>query len=472
MQRARKAVVIRAYNSRLPNQTLSEQFQALCRKSPSGKTVLLASDVKDALGLSELSWFDDLLVSVAGNEIGELDFNSFVGFLETGSTPRIISVSEPKNPPAALGRVASLNAKISFGESAHPPPGPPLVDFSAMQPSGAARDHQRVLSQDQRNALLRRSVKDSLASRSSATYPDVLAVLKFKEPTQSRELTLHAGSTVSLTFADSYRKAGPTRPLWRKRETVVQERIVHYTTVDADGTVQELVESERSQNEVVHLECKETGEFAHRESQEYEQLETFNNEVVAAERGNEEYLHMKSKDDEYEHLESNMPRNRRAEEEAAAAAAVAEEEAARAAEQAIDGEHQTRLGGEGGESGPGMGPGGAAEFDADAHAWWEAQQGQPSGLEPLMENQDKENYWAHDAGGQQPPSHSPGSVEKGWWAQQQQKENGFAREEPTGFVSDPAPIFDTLGERSGVPESTTRAADASKNPLDGGFKEN
>ena len=70
------------------------------------------------------------------------------------------------------------------------------------------------------------------------------------------------------------------------------------------------------------MECKETGEFAHRESTEYEQTEVFNKEVVSAEHGNEEYVHLKSQHDEYEHLESNMPKNRQrgnGEEEAAAA---------------------------------------------------------------------------------------------------------------------------------------------------------
>lgn len=137
------------------------------------------------------------------------------------------------------------------------------------------------------------------------------------------------------TSRNSYKKAGPSRPLWRKRETTVHERIVQYTTVDADGTVQELIETEKTQNEVTHLECKDTGEFAHRESSQYEQMETFNSEIVAAERGTEEYLHLKSRDDEYEHLESNMPKTKmqqRAEEEAAAAAmAEAEDQAAAAA---------------------------------------------------------------------------------------------------------------------------------------------
>ena len=68
------------------------------------------------------------------------------------------------------------------------------------------------------------------------------------------------------------------------------------------------------------MECKETGEFAHRESTQYEQTEVFNKETVSAEHGTEEYVHLKSKDDEYEHLESNMPNKQRAQEEAEAQA--------------------------------------------------------------------------------------------------------------------------------------------------------
>ena len=45
------------------------------------------------------------------------------------------------------------------------------------------------------------------------------------------------------------------------------------------------METERSSTQVVHMECKETGELAHRETSEYEQLETFNNKVVSENRG-------------------------------------------------------------------------------------------------------------------------------------------------------------------------------------------
>ena len=104
------------------------------------------------------------------------------------------------------------------------------------------------------------------------------------------------------------RRKAKTKAMWRKRETLLQERIVQYTTVDAEGNVQELVETERSSNEVMHMECNETGEFAHREAAEFEQLETFNNEVVAENRGNQEYVHLKSQYDEVEYMDSNnMP---------------------------------------------------------------------------------------------------------------------------------------------------------------------
>jgi hypothetical protein len=42
---------------------------------------------------------------------------------------------------------------------------------------------------------------------------------------------------------------------------------------------QELIERETTQSEVLHMECKETGEFAHRETTQFEQMETFNSEV-------------------------------------------------------------------------------------------------------------------------------------------------------------------------------------------------
>merc|ERR1711871_1664536 len=100
----------------------------------------------------------------------------------------------------------------------------------------------------------------------------------------------------------------PPKPLWRKREVVRQEKSVYYTTVDVDGVTQELMEKETTQTEILHMECKETGEFAHRETTNHELLEKFNDEIVTHDTGKEEYVHLKSVDDEIEYMDSNMPR--------------------------------------------------------------------------------------------------------------------------------------------------------------------
>ena len=57
------------------------------------------------------------------------------------------------------------------------------------------------------------------------------------------------------------------------------------------------------ETETLHMECKETGEFAHRETTEFTQKETFNKEVVSEQGGMEEYVHLKSLEDEIEFME-------------------------------------------------------------------------------------------------------------------------------------------------------------------------
>ncbi|CAM9765216.1 unnamed protein product [Ectocarpus sp. 4 AP-2014] len=91
-------------------------------------------------------------------------------------------------------------------------------------------------------------------------------------------LVRHLGTVLGLRGKEAYRRPGPGKPVWRKRETLTQERIVQYTTMDEEGAVQELLETEKSQTEVLHMECKRTGEFAHQESTHYESGEAFNGE--------------------------------------------------------------------------------------------------------------------------------------------------------------------------------------------------
>lgn len=55
------------------------------------------------------------------------------------------------------------------------------------------------------------------------------------------------------------------------------------------------------------MECRETGEFAHRELTRFEQQETFNEELVNEQQGQEEYVHLKSLEDEFHYMHSTMP---------------------------------------------------------------------------------------------------------------------------------------------------------------------
>mmetsp|Transcript_15456 Transcript_15456/g.20545 ORF Transcript_15456/g.20545 Transcript_15456/m.20545 type:complete len:169 (-) Transcript_15456:247-753(-) len=79
---------------------------------------------------------------------------------------------------------------------------------------------------------------------------------------------------------DTSEKKRGHRAMWKKQETVIHERIVKYITVEPDGTVHELVETDKNQSEVLHMECKDTGEFLHREHTEYEQTEKFDGEEL------------------------------------------------------------------------------------------------------------------------------------------------------------------------------------------------
>lgn len=72
------------------------------------------------------------------------------------------------------------------------------------------------------------------------------------------------------------------------------------------GQPQRLVEKERHQTEVLHMESLD-GEFAHREITQFEQTEHLNDEMVHLDHGREEFLHLKSRHDEISRFESSVP---------------------------------------------------------------------------------------------------------------------------------------------------------------------
>lgn len=118
----------------------------------------------------------------------------------------------------------------------------------------------------------------------------------------NQQLVCFEPSLLSMRFA----RPPPVPGLWKKREITIQERITEYTKIDETGRAQHLVESEKHQSEVVHMESL-TGEFAHREITQFETLERLNDEVVNHESGREEFVHLKSQHDEVSKFESSIP---------------------------------------------------------------------------------------------------------------------------------------------------------------------
>lgn len=143
--------------------------------------------------------------------------------------------------------------------------------------------------------------------KNQGLYPEVLKKLNFQ---------ILPNASVMVPYAcDSRNYKGETEnkmstTVWKKHETIIQEKIVKHVTIESDGTVHELVERDKSQNEVIHMECKLTGTLAHREYSQQEQTEELDKEPATFVRATEEYVHFKSIDDEYEYLHSNIPLNK------------------------------------------------------------------------------------------------------------------------------------------------------------------
>jgi len=292
--RLRRALLLRTYNICRKNNTgregeeqitLAEQLKVCTHRHPVDNRLLIEpSELQKYLSL-DAPWANNLFKQVIGNE-NEIEFKDFIEFLESGKIPnsKIIKIESQKdllisksthNTPRN-----STNAKISKSSSS-----------GVLISPGRIRSTKKANTEIENDDL---TASPSVDSTEQSSYND-----DDNDVNTGLELTLHKNEIIYQ---------GPVRPLWRKREVVRQERTVEYITIDADGIKQELVEKEISQTEVLHMECRETGEFAHRETTQYEQLETFNDEVVVEEHGTEEYVHLKSLDDEVEYMKSNMPK--------------------------------------------------------------------------------------------------------------------------------------------------------------------
>jgi hypothetical protein len=320
--RVRKSIIIRAYNLRKADETIDEQF-SIYAKRYDNKLMIKLEDIKACLKIEDGALWSSMVeifqqcisVNLDGTA---MDYRAFREFLEDGKIPsapnRIITTDRNETipiPPEIRENMTPKGVKDQY------PPKNPTPGICKTQMNDDI-DEDILMSVD-----IDGKVSPSYIAHSTAIQQELAGIL------------VPAGHKMM-------HMPGPGKPLWKKKEITRVERTIEYITIDAEGAVQELLERETTETEVLHMECRETGEFAHRETTQYTQKETFNNEVVTSQMGTEEYVHMKSLEDEYECMESTMPNKGREQGREEEEQGREEEEQRRREEQGTEEEEQGR----------------------------------------------------------------------------------------------------------------------------------
>ena len=322
--------------SRDKDQTLEEQFEqyTFTKEDDADSSVYISlDDVRNALNDNgKLKWIDDLFRQLLGTSSSlDMEFKDFIDFLETGKSPSTVAPKgdhAPSSPFKTSKKKKALQAAVAANASNNAPlsvfPGKPTIQrpqevpiinlsTSSSAPSLSALLERNKLEEQERRK--KQQLPHPPNQSPSSSSPSTSSTKKlgrnvgvYPEVAETLEYMLASTDKYAVVVKENGSSVAPPKPLWRKREVVRQEKAVYYTTVDGDGVTQELMEKETTQTEILHMECKETGEFAHRETTNHELLEKFNDEIVTHDTGKEEYVHLKSVDDEIEYMDSNMPR--------------------------------------------------------------------------------------------------------------------------------------------------------------------
>lgn len=237
LNRLRKALVMRAYNIRKSDETLDELFRPHAYRSPSISGYYISvSSVKKILS-ENAPWVDLLFQQIIEIDMGDMEFNSFIHFLETGNKPKTMDPSQiilsPKRNLPKMNHTRNMKVR--------PPTDlPPTKKKGGLPPTPPRKKSPQFSRQSSMSKHL-----PSFNPATSSIYPGVVEALQLHTLAigiHSGALVPSAGLTVALDNKSSYRNpnSGPTRPLWRKREVVKQERTVEYTTIDANGVTQVL----------------------------------------------------------------------------------------------------------------------------------------------------------------------------------------------------------------------------------------
>lgn len=299
LMRLRKAILLRAYNARkyrkmmtedsssidVESMTLRDQFREYAHRSAdlgNALVITVGNIIKcispDQTGSS--AWIQEMLKDLAvlfsafnstntdrstsANEI-EIKFGLLMEFLETGKIDT--------NWNSRTGRGLSSSQSVPIIRNS------PLPDYEQTRKvsDGVIMMSQTNIGELSYTGTDMNSLNSSSVSDDRDTFPRGYVKIHM-DPANVKAVVVSQPRTVaSLSDKSSHIATG--RQLWKKKEIVRQERTVEYTTVDENGEIQELIESEVHQKEIVHMECRDTGEFAHRETTHLEQTEEFNGEV-------------------------------------------------------------------------------------------------------------------------------------------------------------------------------------------------
>jgi hypothetical protein len=236
LNRLRKALVMRAYNIRKSDETLEELFRPHAYRSPSGVCISIAT-IKNVLS-EDAPWVDLLFEQMVGKDVGDLEFNSFIHFLETGNKP--ITIDDPSHTKPRRPSMPPNKNNLHVRPPIDLPPSkkkgkgnlPPTPPCNKATPSPSSSNQTNMS-----------TFIPKFNATTSSIYPGVIAALQLHTLAvgiHSGALVRSGGLTVALDGKSAHRNpvSGPARPLWRKREVVKQERTVEYTTIDADGITQ------------------------------------------------------------------------------------------------------------------------------------------------------------------------------------------------------------------------------------------
>jgi len=311
-QRLRSMLVVKAYNARDENETLAEQFSKVAMTAEDGSMIISINEIVEALNLHPIRARQ--MFRRCGDKFltGYLDFSAFIDFLENGIWDDNCKSGQTTGTQSGNNNEESRMGSESSGAAAQGSPSRYIL--RSKERRRRARHFETMYPQ----------VPIALGMKFAGTSSEIhfshgggggaaFKLARSRVPTKDERRLIVRSSSGSgkfntQSFAQEPLERREAPGLWRKREIVIQERRTEYTKIDANGVRQDLVESEKSHTEILHMET-EGGEFAHKEKTQYEQFEKFNDDVVQQQEGSEEFVHLKSKEDEYSHFESSMPEN-------------------------------------------------------------------------------------------------------------------------------------------------------------------